>query len=561
MAVRIAIASGNWSNPAIWDDGIGPVAGDIVYLNSFTIAADQDINVESIRSTASTIFLPNMCIPIMTGTNTPSGVASASSINGVAFAWRAFDQNLTSEWAATGATGWLKYQFSSSKIIRRYSILGSSNITLNPRNWTFEGSNDDVNWTILQTVTLGSGIPASTWYDSGVFANATPYLYYRINITLNGGSTNLLYVHEFQMTESTSTVVCTNTSGGINITSNRTITCTDSTGIINGGATSVLTLSTASTIIINSNLRAGQGNALLITGVGHIVTVNGDVNASNTTGSRHGINRQANGQLNINGNVTGGTSNSYGVLINDTGTLNVVGDLFATDLNANGAAAVSITQNGNVNITGNVWGALFNNSSNFGILASTASTINIIGNVSGSFNSSSNFGINLTGGTILNITGNVVAGTGASFNNYAIQTTSASNITINGYVAATTACNAIFANSFTTSLTVNGVIQNANNRMAVYSPNLYIGNAVTQWVFFKPDNSNRTLYSADTLSGTPATTDVRQGTTYGAGGSLTGTLEVPPASSVAVGVPVDNTVGTAIISITDMGALLASYNV
>jgi hypothetical protein len=33
------------------------------------------------------------------------------------------------------------------------------------------------------------------------------------------------------------------------------------------------------------------------------------------------------------------------------------------------------------------------------------------------------------------------------------------------------------------------------------------------------------------------------------------------ASSVAVGVPVDNTTGTAIISVTDMGSLLASYNV
>lgn len=31
--------------------------------------------------------------------------------------------------------------------------------------------------------------------------------------------------------------------------------------------------------------------------------------------------------------------------------------------------------------------------------------------------------------------------------------------------------------------------------------------------------------------------------------------------SLAAGVPVDNTTGTAIISITDMGALLASYNV
>jgi hypothetical protein len=55
-------------------------------------------------------------------------------------------------------------------------------------------------------------------------------------------------------------------------------------------------------------------------------------------------------------------------------------------------------------------------------------------------------------------------------------------------------------------------------------------------------------------------TDVRNGVVY-ASGALTGTLNVPIASSVAVGVPADATVGTAIISITDMGALLASYNV
>jgi hypothetical protein len=68
------------------------------------------------------------------------------------------------------------------------------------------------------------------------------------------------------------------------------------------------------------------------------------------------------------------------------------------------------------------------------------------------------------------------------------------------------------------------------------------------------------LYELGTSLGNPAVTDVRNGTTY-ASGALTGTLKVPPSSSVAVGVPVDNTVGTAIISITDMGALLASYNV
>jgi hypothetical protein len=53
------------------------------------------------------------------------------------------------------------------------------------------------------------------------------------------------------------------------------------------------------------------------------------------------------------------------------------------------------------------------------------------------------------------------------------------------------------------------------------------------------------LYTADSVGGNPATTNVRSGTVYGPSNELTGTLAVPPAGSVAVGVPVDNTVGTA----------------
>lgn len=38
-------------------------------------------------------------------------------------------------------------------------------------------------------------------------------------------------------------------------------------------------------------------------------------------------------------------------------------------------------------------------------------------------------------------------------------------------------------------------------------------------------------------------------------------VEVPPPTAVSVGVPTDNVVGTAVITITDMGALLASFQV
>lgn len=56
-------------------------------------------------------------------------------------------------------------------------------------------------------------------------------------------------------------------------------------------------------------------------------------------------------------------------------------------------------------------------------------------------------------------------------------------------------------------------------------------------------------------TGNPAPADVRSGTTYGPGGTSTGTLAVPPAASVAAGVPVDNTVGTAAVKLSDVASV------
>jgi hypothetical protein len=57
-----------------------------------------------------------------------------------------------------------------------------------------------------------------------------------------------------------------------------------------------------------------------------------------------------------------------------------------------------------------------------------------------------------------------------------------------------------------------------------------------------------TLYTADFgVFGNPVATDVRSGVSYG-DGSLTGTCAVPPAGSVALGVPVDNTTGSAVLT-------------
>jgi hypothetical protein len=52
MAVRYAVATGNWSDTATWDGGTLPTSADDVFANGFTVTIDQDVTVLSIRNTA-----------------------------------------------------------------------------------------------------------------------------------------------------------------------------------------------------------------------------------------------------------------------------------------------------------------------------------------------------------------------------------------------------------------------------------------------------------------------------------------------------------------------------
>ena len=53
MALRYAVATGNWSNTATWDGGTLPTAADDVFSNTLTVTIDGTFTVLSIRSTAN----------------------------------------------------------------------------------------------------------------------------------------------------------------------------------------------------------------------------------------------------------------------------------------------------------------------------------------------------------------------------------------------------------------------------------------------------------------------------------------------------------------------------
>jgi hypothetical protein len=63
------------------------------------------------------------------------------------------------------------------------------------------------------------------------------------------------------------------------------------------------------------------------------------------------------------------------------------------------------------------------------------------------------------------------------------------------------------------------------------------------------------FFTADNSLGQAAITDVRFGTVY-ASGALTGVAYIPSASSVAFGVPVDATTGTATLTAADVRAAI-----
>jgi len=75
MGLKVAVASGNWSNPATWNASLLPKVGDVVASNNFTVTIDQNVNVDLLTNTVQATI---SSVPIMTGFTTPSGIVTSS---------------------------------------------------------------------------------------------------------------------------------------------------------------------------------------------------------------------------------------------------------------------------------------------------------------------------------------------------------------------------------------------------------------------------------------------------------------------------------------------------
>jgi hypothetical protein len=138
---------------------------------------------------------PHDVVPLMSGYTHGNIVVSASGEYENYHAWHAFDRSVATKnniWAVCASTGWLKVyiELPVNWNVTSYIIASMPDdgvpYEMMPRNWTLEGSNDDVNWTVLDTQT------EQYWgYDMFMeypISSPGDYRWYRLNISANNYS-------------------------------------------------------------------------------------------------------------------------------------------------------------------------------------------------------------------------------------------------------------------------------------------------------------------------------------------------------------------------------------
>lgn len=471
MPNRWAVASGNWSNTAIWNNGAvlgAPTASDVVYANNQTIYIDTNITVQALSNAA---------------------LAGTASISG------SFYLNNAVTASTTNATGLVSAVVNTPLVF----ISGSSNARIN----TTMG-----NTTGIRIRTLDSSILT---VSGSVF----------------GGSTALGYgiLHT-----STSTLYITGSvSQGTNVTQY-----------------GLFVSASAGPTFILGNIQANVTQAVLNNSISGSITVYGNINAGGFSNAA-GLVSSTGGNITVYGNVTSNVN--AGIAHSGTGNIFVQGNVSSLN-GTNAGVAISNTSVGNVTVIGNVIGSAAASLPTAGISNTSTGIVTVTGSIIG-YNAA---GISTSGNTF--ITGSIFAGLAAS----GVISSANRVFQFIGPIYSSISAPGVQLTGTAASCSFTGPFYNTNNRNAVFAQNLQlISGSTPTWTFGTETNlEQRTLYTTDYPGNFPATTNVRQGVTFGDTGQFVGVVAIPSASNVLQGVPVDNTTGSASFNTQNVWSLPTS---
>ena len=564
MGLRVAVASGNWSNPAIWNGGVLPAAGDLVASNTYTVTIDQNINVDSITNTAQAIV---GAVPSMTSNTAPSGIVTSSNNSSTAF--NAFGGDFNTEWGG-GDGDWISYEFTTPKAIDQYSF-GSYAAKY---SWSFEGWNGS-SWVVIHTL---SGQNAAG-YTSPLLGNSTPYIKYRI-VFLTGVNGGAYRIHTIQFYEYLATSAAT-AGGGFILNSGVTVTCTSTgDGIYNvAGFICVDYTAASGTSTINANIRGRDGTSVFCvrkSGAGTL-NINGTLRGLFSTNANGGaLQITGTGTVTITGNIQDPSNSGQTVQIDASSTLNIIGSVFSGPYNAQQTVKVN-ANNCTINVTGNIV-AVGGGATGWTTVAVQTNAGNTTINLSGDIdatngNSASKYGLVVAGANnVINHTGNIIGSSDNVGGGAAFYTTQAVYYNQIGYIKPSLiVAGFVSTNSSSIHILTGPFISSVTGIQPLSLVRMHYRRTMGSYYEFRDSSTNGALppvaaapatrlVSPDTVADSPIPANVRQGVVYAAG-SQTGTMIVPSRDNVAKGVLVDNTTGTAVLDADAIWAVpLTSIN-
>jgi hypothetical protein len=357
MPNRWPIASGNWSNAAIWSGSIIPTASDDVFANSQSIYIDTNITVQSLRNSA-----------------TGSAIAGGSFY---------LNNNVT---ASTTAAIGLVSAVSNVAVVY---ISSSNSARINTTMGATTGHRIQMNDSSSLTVS-GSVFGGNTSGQYGIVHASTGNLFITGNLLAGSTNTTQLAVY---MSSSGGTYIQGNVTGSVG-------NCLSNIGsgpiFINGnvlgggfsGGTAIVNSGTGNITIYGNIVPNINCTVLSNTGTGNLF-ISGNISAGQSTA---GIGNSSTGNITVIGNITGSSAVSLpqpGISNTSTGIIQVTGSIV-------GARAAGISTTGDLYITGSVYGGVAAS----GISTTAARTYIINGPI---YAGSGSNGVSSTSTTAINI--------------------------------------------------------------------------------------------------------------------------------------------------------------
>lgn len=517
MATITSAQSGNWSATSTWVGGVVPVAADTaIAATGHVVALDVDVTCVQVQQAGTGKFtLGNgrtltAAVQANAGTFTSGGTVEVTATT-----------TATITGAITGVS-------TTTNSIAAVVVTGTGTLTINGN------------------VTGSAG--------NGTADGAMVYTNVNSSITVNGqvtvGSGN--FKHGIMCGASAAGTMTVSNSGGT------AISAAGGANALGFYALANVTLNVTGALV-GSSSGTGAAYAVNLTGTSPVATINGTV-TNNGGYQNYTVNATgASANITINGNVAGGSSGTGPVAVVMTGnsavlaiTGNITGPSSAQTVNMNGTGPT-------LTVTGNVTGGGGGHA-----VTLSGGSANITGIVTGG-SGSGIYGITNSGASgSITVTGTAIGGAGSGA--FGVNASGA-NATVT--IVGTATGVSTLSHGVRCDATANGVIftgnlnDSLNGAVAVYARVFRISatndgtTTYTNTVGY-PSGTPVQRISPNLTTGMPSAANVRFGTTFGVGGALTGTLRVPPANSVASGVLVDNTTGTAALAPADVAALVGA---